>query len=193
MNFSMYEPLKETLVDAVKFLDAQQVPYALIGGLAVSLRGQARMTADVDLVILADVPRGLALANSLSGTNFKPLFDGIADVVEKSFILPLRHRNTNVKVDLALGLSGFEHRIMARAERLPIGGSQIAVATAEDLLIMKLLAGRPKDEQDIEGLMIAQGRTLDWNYCSQLAKQLGDALGQDLVTRISALQVKSKS
>lgn len=193
MNSNMHEPLKETLVDAVKFLDAQQVPYALIGGLAVSLRGQARMTADVDLVILADVPRGLALANSLSGTNFKPLFDGIADVVEKSFLLPLRHRTTNVKVDLALGLSGFEHRIMARAERLSIGGSQIAVATAEDLLIMKLLAGRPKDEQDIEGLMIAQSRTLDWNYCSQLAKQLGDALGQDLVTRIAALQIKANS
>ncbi len=189
----MHEPLQQTLFDAVNFLDAERVPYALIGGLAVSLRGQPRMTADVDLVIQADVPRSLALARGLEGTNFRPLFDDVAEVVQKAFILPLRHRVTNVKVDLALGLSGFERQTMARAERLQLAGAEIAVATAEDLLIMKVLAGRPQDDQDIQGLMIAQGKHLDWNYCLYLAAELGEALGQDLVTRISSLQIKSGS
>lgn len=193
MNSSMHEPLQQTLVDAVKFLDAERVPYALIGGLAVSLRGQPRMTADVDLVILADVPRSLALARGLEGTDFRPLFDDVAQVVQKSFILPLRHRTTNVKVDLALGLSGFEQQIMSRAERLSLAGTEIAVATAEDLLIMKILAGRPQDEQDIQGLMIAQGKKLDWKYCTDLAAKLGEALGQDLATRITSLRTKSNA
>ena len=187
----MHEPLQQTLVDAVKFLDAERVPYALIGGLAVSLRGQPRMTADVDMVILADVPRALALVRALEVSNFKPLFDGVAEVVQKAFILPLRHRVTNVKVDLALGLSGFERQTLARAERLPLAGAEIAVATAEDLLIMKVLAGRPQDDQDVQGLVIAQGKHLDWNYCLHLAAELGEALGQDLVARISAWQIKS--
>jgi hypothetical protein len=191
MNSSMHEPLQQTLFDAVKFLDAERVPYALIGGLAVSLRGQPRMTADVDLVILADVPRCLVLVRDLEETNFKPLFDDIAEVVQRAFILPLRHRTTSVKVDLALGLSGFEQQIMSRAESLSLAGTEIAVATAEDLLIMKLLAGRPKDDQDIEGLMIAQSSNLDWNYCSSLAAQLSEAVGQDLVTRITALRSRS--
>ncbi|MGI8981962.1 MAG: DUF6036 family nucleotidyltransferase [Pirellulaceae bacterium] len=193
MNSSMHEPLQQTLFDAVKFLDAERVPYALIGGLAVSLRGQPRMTADVDLVIHADVPRSLALARGLEGTDFKPLFDDVAQVIQKSFILPLRHRTTSVKVDLALGLSGFEQQIMSRAERLSLAGTEIAVATAEDLLIMKILAGRPQDEQDIQGLMIAQGKNLDWKYCTDLAAQLGKALGQDLATRITSLRTKSNA
>jgi hypothetical protein len=100
---------------------------------------------------------------------------------------------TNVKVDLALGLSGFERQTLARAERLPLAGAEIAVATAEDRLIMKVLAGRPQDDQDIQGLVIAQGKHLDWNYCLQLAAELGEALGQDLVARISAWQIKSGS
>jgi hypothetical protein len=83
MNSAMHEPLQQTLVDAVNFLTAEQVPYALIGGLAVSLRGQPRMTADVDMVILADVPRSLALVRALGGSNFKPLFDGVAEVWSK--------------------------------------------------------------------------------------------------------------
>ncbi len=191
MNSSMHEPLQQTLFDAAKFLDAERVPYALIGGLAVSLRGQPRMTADVDLVILADVSRCLELAQGLEATNFKPLFDGVAEVIQKAFIFPLRHRTTSVKVDLALGLSGFEQQIVSRAKRLSLAGNEIAVATAEDLLMMKLLAGRPQDEQDIQGLIIAQGKYLDWNYCSNLAAQLSEAVGQDLTTRITSLRIKS--
>jgi len=189
----MDEPLQKTLVDAVNFLDTEGVPYALIGGLAVSLRGQPRMTADVAMVILADVPRSLALVRGLEATSFKPLFDDVAEVVQKALILPLRHRVTNVKVDLALGLSGFERQTLARAERLSLAGAMIAVATAEDLLIMKVLAGRPQDDQDAQGLVIAQGRHLDWNYCLNLAAELGEAVGQDLLTRITSLRTNSGS
>jgi hypothetical protein len=50
------------------------------------------------------------------------------------------------------------------------------------------LAGRPQDEQDLHGLVIAQGGRLDWDYCLKLAVDLGEALGQDLVGRIGALR-----
>jgi hypothetical protein len=109
-------------------------------------------------------------------------------VVQKAFILPLRHRSTNVKVDLAIGLSGFEQQTVMRAEAIDLAGSPVSVATAEDLLIMRVLAGRPQDEQDIAGLMMAQGRSLNWDYCLAVATDLGVALGQDLGGRILALR-----
>ena len=43
--------LQQTLVDAVSMLQSRAIPFAVIGGLAVSFRGQPRMTVDVDLVI----------------------------------------------------------------------------------------------------------------------------------------------
>lgn len=184
----MNEPLRTTLADAVSFLQKEGVPYALIGGLAVSLRGQPRVTVDIDIVIAADLDRALALAGTLEQTNFRPLFDDVTDILQKTFILPLRHRSTNVKVDLALGLSGFERQAVARAERLELAGSEVSVATAEDLVVMKVLAGRPQDEQELRGLVIAQGDRLDWDYCLKLAVDLGEALGHDLVGRICALR-----
>jgi hypothetical protein len=193
MKSAMDEPLQKTLVDAVDFLEAEGVLYALIGGLAVSLRGQPRVTADVDMVIQADVPRSLSLVAGLHTTSFKPLFEDVGEVVQKALILPLRHRSTNVKVDLALGLSGFERQAVARAERLHLAGTTICVATAEDLLIMKVLAGRPQDDQDALGLVIAQGRHLDWTYCLDLAAELGEAVGQDLIGRMNSLRLKSGS
>ena len=74
-----------------------------------------------------------------------------------------------------------------------MAGASVAVATAEDLLIMKILAGRPQDDQDVQGLVVAQGQHLDWNYCLNLGAELGEAVGQDLVTRIQSLRATSDS
>jgi len=118
---------------------------------AVSLRGQPRMTVDVDLVMATDVEHALGLARGLSMTAFKPLFDSVEDVIGAAFILPLRHRMTGVRVDLAIGMSGFEREAIARATHVHIGETSAPVVTVEDLLVMKALAGRPQDEQDIRG------------------------------------------
>jgi len=159
-----------------------------MGGLAVSLRGQPRLTADVDIVIAADLERALELARNLTRSPFRALFDEVEDVIVTSFLLPLRHRTTNVKVDIAIGMTGFEHEVVARAKTLLVGDCNIAVASAEDLLIMKVLAGRPQDEQDLQGLVVVQGETLDWDYCLQMAANLGEAIGQDLASRVRTLR-----
>lgn len=184
----MNEPLQTTLADAAGWLRSQNVRFALVGGLAASLRGQTRTTADVDMIIAADAKRAMALAESLDASPFKPLFHDFARVVETSLILPLRHRSTNIKLDLALGISGFEQQAIARAEIVEMAGTTVPVVSGEDLLIMKVLAGRPQDDQDVRGLVIAQGDRLDWEYCLRVGGELGEAIGQDLVGRIRILR-----
>jgi hypothetical protein len=104
----MEAALWPTLADAAHVLETRGIRFALIGGLAVSLRGQPRMTVDVDLMILADIDQALGLAQELSSTPFEPLFPGVEEVVARSYILPLRHRTTGIRVDVAIGMSGFE-------------------------------------------------------------------------------------
>lgn len=58
----------------------------------------------------------------------------------------------------------------------------------EPLRITLSDAERPRDDQDLEGLVIAQGDTLDWGYCEQTAAELGEALGIDLVAKIRQLR-----
>ena len=184
----MNEPLRMALADATQWLRLQGVDYILVGGLAVAAHGQPRATADVDLMIAVDISRALLLVEDLATSPFRPLFDDIAKVVEASFILPLRHRTTNVKVDIAIGLSGFERQAISRAQQLELLGVTLPVATPEDLIIMKVLAGRAQDDQDVRGLAIAQGNRLDWEYCQQVGNELGEAIGQDLASRIRILR-----
>jgi hypothetical protein len=182
------DPLNATLADAADLFEQAGVGYALVGGLASSMRGQPRVTADVDLVIAADVEQAFSIASGLDATPFKPLFEPIDEIVQSAFILPLRHRATGVKVDCALGLSGFERQLLRRAEALDLSGRRIPVASAEDLLVMKALASRPQDLQDMQGIVVASGHRLDWDYCLQVAKDLGEAVDQDLVGPLKRLR-----
>ncbi len=182
----MEPALWPTLADAVAMLDARGIPSALIGGLAVSLRGQPRMTVDVDLIILADVEQALSLVGDLADTPFTPLFPGVEEVVIRSFILPLRHRVTGVRVDLAIGASRFERQAVGRATPIAVGDTRVPVVSVEDLLVMKALAGRPQDEQDIRGLVATQRHSIDWSSCLSLADQLGAAVNLDIASRLRA-------
>lgn len=184
----MSEPLQVTLSDIVGLLRKEGISFALIGGQAASLRGEPRTTADVDLVLAIDVEQALGLLDRLESTNFEPLFSDMSAVVQQAFLMPLRHTQTGIKVDLAIGLSGFERQTIERADVMMLAGCQVPVATAEDLIIMKSLAGRPRDEQDLQGIAIAQGNLLDWSYCEQTARELGDAIGVDLVSKIRQLR-----
>jgi hypothetical protein len=175
-----------TLADAVSLLASRGLRSALIGGLAVSLRGQPRMTVDVDLVVLASVDEALRLVADLATTPFDPLFPGVEEVVAKAFILPLRHRQTLIRVDLAIGMSGFEQEAVARATPVMIGAVSIPVVSIEDLLVMKALAGRPQDDEDIRGLVATRQGTIDWRACLTLAERLGGAIDIDIAARLRA-------
>lgn len=48
-------------------------------------------------------------------------------------------------------------------------------------MIMKALAARPQDEQDLRGMLIAQGDRIDWRYCLKVARELSSEVDQDLV------------
>jgi hypothetical protein len=91
-------------------------------------------------------------------------------------------------VDLAVGATGFERELIRRAPMESLGDVSIRVATAEDLLLMKILAGRPRDTEDARGIVSRGGDGLDWEHVLEIGRQLGEAVGEDLVAPLRALR-----
>jgi hypothetical protein len=178
-------------LDVAAFLEARSVPFAVIGGIAVGVRGEPSFTAHIDLVIGVEIEKGLELLAAVKGPAFAPLFPGADEVVRTSYMLPLRHRQTLVKVDLAIGLTGFERQLIARARREDLGGVHAPVAAAENLLILKVFAGRPRDTEDARTIALKQGPALDWDFVLETGKALEEAVGQDLLSQLSALRRQS--
>ena len=58
----------------------------------------------------------------------------------------------------------YEAEAISRALLVELGGAMVPFATAEDLIIHKLFAGRPRDIEDAEGVVRRKGGELDWDY-----------------------------
>lgn len=184
----MTDVLQTTLRDLVEWLRSESIPFAVIGGIAASVRGEPRFTADVDLIVGIDVDQALRLAERLPNSPFRPLFDGIAEVIQTAFLMPLAHAVTGIRADIAIGLSGFEQQAIARATPALMGDITVPVVTAEDLILMKLLASRPRDLEDIDRIVLRHRQTLDWTYLLETGQQLQEAIAQDLVPSLEALR-----
>ena len=64
--------------------------------------------------------------------------------------------------------------------------------TVEDLLVMKALAGRPQDEQDIRGIVDLHGERIDWTACLTTAKALGKAVDIDIADRLESARSRGR-
>ena len=76
----------------------------------------------------------------------------------------LEFRRGQVRVDWIEALLPLFQRILERAKWEDIGGRPIRVADAEGLLVLKLIAMRPQDQQDIQGILTANRGSLDLNW-----------------------------
>jgi hypothetical protein len=130
------------------------VPNALIGGVAASLIGRPRTTADVDaLVWLEDEASWAPLVKQLGAGGIRPRRKDALAFAHATRVLLLRHAATGINIDLSLAALPFERETIERSKARKIGSIRVPVPTPEDLIIMKAIAHRPHDIGDIEGIL----------------------------------------
>jgi len=163
-------------------LDRRGIRFMLIGGQAVLLHGEARFTADVDITLDAG-PAALsdlrAACDTLHLTPVVPDSESLETFVRRTFVLPARHAATGMRVDFIFSTTPYETEAVARAQRVPVGGALVPFATAEDLVIHKLFAGRARDVEDVEGVVRRRGATLDWAYLERWAAEFAQVPGRE--------------
>jgi Nucleotidyl transferase of unknown function (DUF2204) len=147
--------LLAALADVMNWLDTAHIPSMVIGGVATSMLGRARLTQDVDALV--SLPED-EWANALSSANNHGIVPRIEDPLSfarRSRMLLLTHTSSNIDIDVALGGLSFELEALARSQTHEMNGVRLRLPTVEDLLIMKAFAHRPKDMEDIKGLLDA--------------------------------------
>jgi hypothetical protein len=98
-------------------------------------------------------------------------------------VIPLEFGSSSWALDVVLGGPGLEEEFQRRAVPVEVApGLTVPIISAEDLVVTKVLAGRPKDLEDIRGILLAQSDGLDTGEVRRLLVQLESALGvSDLV------------
>ena len=171
----MRSPFAEVLRALAEPLRKLGVRWFLFGAQAAIVHGAARLTADVDVTVDLGARPIRLLIDALEGA-FVPRVKNVDDFGERTRVLPLRHRATGIDLDLVLAGAGPEQGFLRRAVRRTIEGVQVPVASAADLVAMKVLAGRAKDLEDVAEVLAAQGRKLRADRVRKTLRSFEEAL-----------------
>ena len=149
----------------------------LFGAQAVIAYGVPRLSADVDVTLRLTPDAPERFAEEMAHAGFQIRVDD-PEFVRRTRVMPFVHASTGMPLDVVLAGSGLEDEFLSRARLLDVGGTKVPTIHPEDLIIAKVLAGRPKDIEDARGVWAIHGATLDAGRIETVLRQLEEALGQ---------------
>jgi predicted nucleotidyltransferase len=167
----MQNRILEALRRAVRFLEHEGIPFVVTGGLANAVWGEPRTTRDVDLKVYIGERSAKEFAN-LVAREFAPAtpIPGGPTLIVSIAVLP------DVTVDFLIAIPGYEEEVLARAQPVHFGEMTLSVCSPEDFIIHKVIADRPKDWADVEGVLIEQRDRLDQEYIRTWLAQFAEVL-----------------
>jgi Nucleotidyl transferase AbiEii toxin, Type IV TA system len=159
-------------------LDAMHIPMALMGGLAMSAWKHPRFTRDVDLIIGVYEPESPAIIKQLVKVGVTSQRRDPMVRIDDIRFLQLSYQPpetfVEVQIDLLLATSDFYRQAIERRVPLPAAelGFEVAVVSCEDLILLKLNAGRILDRVDVGELLKIHRAALDFQHLAQWLPRL---------------------
>jgi hypothetical protein len=168
--------LAQTLDALVSLLNRMKVDYVLMGGLVVRAYSIPRSTEDVDVTLALEHDRLPELYDALEEQDYvvpEPYKTGWLDELKGMHLVKLRRYvgGHGIDVDVFLVESRFQEEIMRRRQMAEVEGRQLWIASPEDLVLLKLVSGRPRDWIDVADVFFTQG-DLDVQYMRRWAVEL---------------------
>jgi hypothetical protein len=160
-----------------------RVGWYVFGAQAVLHWGRPRFTQDIDVTVQLGSVQTSHLVEELQKAGFALRVEGTPAFIRQTRVIPLEFGSSGWALDVVLGGPGLEEEFQQRAVPVEVApGVTVPIISAEDLVVTKVLAGRPKDLEDVRGILLAQSNGLDTGAVRRLLGQLESALGvSDLV------------
>lgn len=155
-SIDVLEPLLAPINALQRLIEAFDDQGIIIGGVAASILGKPRLTADADAMILLSVEDISQVVERAKKEGLVPRLPDVEEFAQRSRVILLRHEESGIDVDISLGLLPFEVEAVERSQEYDTGSLQVRLPTPEDLIILKAVAHRPKDMLDIEAVITAQ-------------------------------------
>lgn len=183
----MFESLTARLATA---LAAAGLPYMVIGGQAVLLYSEPRLTRDVDVTLGVDPSRVNDVLRVCHDLGLVPPADPEAFAAE-TLVLPVTDETTGLRVGFIFSYEGYERSAIERATTVRIGGADVRFVSVEDLVVLKVVAGRPRDLEDVRGVLVRHP-ALDASCVRHWLGLFEDAVEAPLRERFAALLTETE-
>jgi predicted nucleotidyltransferase len=167
-------------------LDQQKIPYMIIGGQAVLLHGEPRLTRDIDITLGVDIDQLHKVQKVVELLQLQSLVATPKQFVADTRVLPVIDPTSNIRIDLVFSFSAFERLAVKRAILIEKDGYKVKYATAEDIVIHKIFAGRPRDLEDVKGILL-KNANIDSTYIRKWLQDFSELLDKDLIKKLQTI------
>ncbi|OGW40001.1 MAG: hypothetical protein A2Y97_09650 [Nitrospirae bacterium RBG_13_39_12] len=151
-------------------LTRHSLPYMIIGGQAVLLYGEPRLTRDIDITLGVGVDYIDKLLIVVRELSLKPIPVDIESFVRQTMVLPAFDETTGIRVDFIFSFTPYETEAIKRARRIKILEQEVCFASPEDVIIHKIFAGRPRDIEDVRTIIL-KNPEIDIQYIKRWLKE----------------------
>ena len=177
---------RELLCIIADKLSSQSIPYMIIGGQAVLLYGEPRLTKDVDITLGMGIDGLERIVNISKELSLKSLVDDTEQFVKETMVFPVLDEKSGIRVDFIFSFSHYERQAIERAKDIKMGNSIVKFAALDDVLIHKVFAGRARDLEDIESMLL-KNPDYDEHYILHWLEEFDRSLEESFVNKFLKL------
>ncbi len=157
-------------------LKKASIPYMVIGGQAVLLYGEPRLTRDIDITLGIGVDGLDRVKKIIQIIGLRSLVQKEKEFVQRNMVLPTIDKGSGIRVDFIFSFSPYERQAIERAKDIKLGRTSVRYASLEDVVIHKVVAGRARDLEDVRSIL-AKNPGYDSSYIKQWLNSFDKSLG----------------
>lgn len=144
---------EKVLTEIAEQLRRARIEYMVIGGQAVLVYGEPRLTRDIDITLGVDIDRFDEVLAASVKAHLTPLHPDPVSFARSTRVLPVEDISSGIRIDLIFSFSPYEQVALTRVRFHKLGAVDVAFASVEDVIVHKMVAGRPRDLEDVKGIL----------------------------------------
>ena len=151
----------------------------IIGGVAVIALGVPRLTVDIDATVAATQVDVTHLASVMRTHGIEPRIPEAESFARTRHVFLAVHQASGTPLDISLAWLPFEEEALRHATVCDYGGVRIRIPRPEDVVIYKLVANRPRDIEDAEGILTLYRASVDIDRVQRVIREFARLLEDD--------------
>lgn len=163
-------------------LDKNKIPYMVIGGQAVLFYGEPRLTKDIDITLGVELDELPRIERIIKALKLIPAVADVSQFVNETMVFPVLDKQSGIRVDLIFSFSAYEKQAIQRAEVKKFGRTGVKIASLEDVVIHKVIAGRARDIEDVK-IMLMKNPDYDLDYVKRWLSEFDKSLDENFRER----------
>jgi predicted nucleotidyltransferase len=182
---------KELLAKLAAALKDAKIPYMVIGGQAVLIHGEPRLTKDIDITVGVNVSEFEKVNKIAVSVGLTILPESPESFVAETMVLPCLDPETGIRVDMTFSFSDYEKEAIEQAIQIKLGNTSVSFINAENLIIHKIIASRPRDLEDVRAIIL-KNPDLDKDYIKSKLSIFSESLDTDYTAVFTEILQKLK-